>query len=416
MNDWDILIFVTLSIVNKMNNRCFVFVLQAFLLLLFSSCGKGGKETASSDSPIVVDLTDLKETNTPLKLSQFAESISYIRLSEDPLIGDIQQSPIRIIKDTFYLDSDNVYKYAPDGKFIKKLFKEGDGPGEARKYNFTRSAFNKKDRYFTFRSIALSFMSYSFDGEFLGKEDSAYVEGLGRKHIKDYFNDYQLYEYQLLGTAKKGKINLIGPHLFYAKHTQTGSIIYPYPNPAADEQAVDRHIGASLHPGDMQYMQIDSLLWVKHVAIDTLYATSGLQTFQPRYIFKTSNSFMDIRTYTHYKSVDMTREEAENKKIIYSVLPLPNGGLLYTTWEKTGFADSSGKTFGFSAKPIVNDLDTHLKTIDLGKILGGQTFSIDNGHLYMLAEGYRFFEDGCNPPFPNMTEESNPVIVKIKLK
>ena len=40
-------------------------------------------------APIVIDFTKVKETDRQIKLSQFADSISYIRFPGDPLIGDI---------------------------------------------------------------------------------------------------------------------------------------------------------------------------------------------------------------------------------------------------------------------------------------------------------------------------------------
>ena len=37
-------------------------------------------------------------------------------------------------------------------------------------------------------------------------------------------------------------------------------------------------------------------------------------------------------------------------------------------------------------------------------------------YLYLLINAFEFFNEGCNPPFPDLTEESNPVVVKLKLK
>ena len=38
------------------------------------------------------------------------------------------------------------------------------------------------------------------------------------------------------------------------------------------------------------------------------------------------------------------------------------------------------------------------------------------GYIYASINAYEFFEEGAKPPFPDLTEESNPVIVKLKLK
>lgn len=39
-----------------------------------------------------------------------------------------------------------------------------------------------------------------------------------------------------------------------------------------------------------------------------------------------------------------------------------------------------------------------------------------NGYIYIPVNAFKFFEEGAKPPFPDLTEDSNPVIVKLKLK
>ena len=39
-----------------------------------------------------------------------------------------------------------------------------------------------------------------------------------------------------------------------------------------------------------------------------------------------------------------------------------------------------------------------------------------NGYIHIPVNAYEFFEEGAKPPFPDLTEDSNPVIVKLKLK
>ena len=34
----------------------------------------------------------------------------------------------------------------------------------------------------------------------------------------------------------------------------------------------------------------------------------------------------------------------------------------------------------------------------------------------MLVDAFKFFEEGAKPPFPDLKEDSNPVLVKLKLK
>ncbi|MDR0428124.1 MAG: 6-bladed beta-propeller [Dysgonamonadaceae bacterium] len=386
-----------------------------FVSIIFSGCNSDSNQKEFSGL-FVVNVSNAKETDqTVVRLSQFAESISYIRLSEEPLIGAIRYSPVRLYNDTFYLAHENIYKYDSTGKFIKKIFKEGRGAGEALKYKFSFAAFCDKERYITFHSYSNhSYMTYSFDGEFLGSLD-ADINKTQKKQIKTYFNNYLLYDVDnYVGVGNSKNKNRVGPNLFYAQDIYSDTIYYYYPNPAADENPPYSG-GAESIVGDIQFINNDSLLWFKYSVIDTLYSTSDFQTITPRYIFKTNNSFININQHMHIRSGDFGEEVLQLKEIT-GVLPFPNGSLLYTVNNKLGFFDGKGNTSDYSEKRVENDLDDYLKTIDLQTPLDLRAFSLSKNHLYLLIEAFEFFEEGCSSPFSDLNEESNPVILKIKLK
>ena len=69
----------------------------------------------------------------------------------------------------------------------------------------------------------------------------------------------------------------------------------------------------------------------------------------------------------------------------------------------------------FSPNGFVNDVDECFKYWNPSGVLGGSGW-VKDGYLYALMNAYEFFEEGCKPPFSDLTEESNPVIVKLKLK
>lgn len=393
--------------------------LAAILVFTFGllSCNTQNKSTEASAEeiwPITVDMTSAEHIDTPIKLSQIASNIEYISLSEEPLIGDITHSPIRIFDDTLYLDGDNIFKYTPDGKFIKELFPEGPGPTEAKKHRTEPAAFNSKDRYVTFKNaIGDTYKTYSFDGEYLGEKIASDTMNI---KLKTYFLNNQIYEQRMYGPFKRNeKINIIGPYIFYAKDLNTDSITYRYANPLPESDAIYRGVRMDLDV-EMRYIHQDSLLWFKYFAIDTLFATSDLKTIKPMYIFKTDDSFMDVNYYSHLRVGDVTKNELEAKKVIVGVLPFFNKSLLYTVNDELGFADSSGKTAGYTKELVQNDLDKYLKHIDLATIIYQGTFSIYKGNMYFLVNASSFFEDGSSSPFPNLTEDSNPVVVKLKLK
>lgn len=70
-------------------------------------------------SPQKIDLTDVEYSETPQLLSDFVDSIEYIRLSDQPLIPDTRK--VRLSEDVqgnLYLDFNEIYKYTPRGKYL----------------------------------------------------------------------------------------------------------------------------------------------------------------------------------------------------------------------------------------------------------------------------------------------------------
>ena len=369
----------------------------------------------AEEEPIIVDLSGIKKTNTPLKLSDFAESISYIQLDENPLLGDMAMATVHVVNDTIYIDRENIYKYTSEGEFIGRVFIEGLGPGEARKFVHYHAALNRDKRYFTFMNGGkFTFVSFSFEGEYLGEE--AVIDSLERR-IYTYFNNSLLFEYPMNGLYEIGdKVNMLGPYLLYAKDADTGEIVYKYPNPAADELAVKGKSTLERPQGDMLFVNSGEQLWFKHKNIDTIYQTIDLEKIVPKYIIKPHKSFMNIHRYTHYKVMDMTKSEAMSTDAISGFIPLLSGGFVYGLNYGIGVVNPSGKASDWYDKAIVNDLDDYLDSIDLLNKFYHGAFTVNNGSLYFTIDAYLFFEEGSCPPFPSLTEDSNPVVVKIKLK
>jgi len=101
------------------------------------------------------------------------------------------------------------------------------------------------------------------------------------------------------------------------------------------------------------------------------------------------------------------------------VYPLGNGVLYHVAGRLddsgSGFCKNNDKALTFSPNGFVNDVDECFKYWNPSGVLGGSGW-VKDGYLYALMNAYEFFEEGCKPPFSDLTEESNPVIVKLKLK
>jgi len=394
-----------------MKKKLYIVISLSLLYGCNSREGNKQEKMVESFNPVTIDVTKIIESDKPLMLSQFAETISYISLSEEPLIGDISYTSVVVIDDTIYVDSENIYKYTSKGKFIKKLFVVGQGPGEALKSSTTPAAFNKKEKYVTFSYKSIFNVSYSFNGDFLGKSDP--VEEDSHKFLETYFNDYSLYSTKHRITSDSR--NSLGQYLFYVKDINTDSVFYFYPNPAAnDNPSFNAQI--ELDKPDMNFIHIDSVLWFKHYVLDTIYSTQDFINILPRYIFKTDNTYLNIHEYIQFRNKVLDLNRVKVAKTITGILPLPTGDLLFTINGKLSLASKDGNVYSYTLKSSINDIDEYLKEIDIANIIESRTFYVENNYLYILVDAFKFFEDGCKPPFNELMEESNPVVVKIKLK
>ena len=128
-------------------------IVLALATVLFSACGSTPKqETTEAEAPqlpYTIDLSEVEFSNEPQSLSEFADSIEYILLSDDVLLPDLFHLRWLLDKDdNIYIEHGNIEKFTPDGKHIKSLLKIGQGPGEiANKLSNVYAAFNFNDNY-----------------------------------------------------------------------------------------------------------------------------------------------------------------------------------------------------------------------------------------------------------------------------
>ena len=253
--------------------------------------------------------------------------------------------------------------------------------------------------------------SYSYDGVYIG--ETKYEFEKNHKKIETYFNNYCIYSIDSIASVNT-KINRLGQYLFYAEDMETGDVFYSYPNPASEETYTFRNNSGYL-TGDMIFINYDSVLWFKHFAIDTVYSTHDLVTITPRYIFKTDKTFMNISDYTRLKNGVLSDSRVNKLNTISGILPLPaTGDILFLINGITFIADKNGNITGCGT--VINDIDEYFKDIDLTEYIDFRLFYIENNYLYILVGAESFFKEGCKPPFENLTEKSNPIVLKIKLK
>ena len=97
------------------------------LLFILIGCTPAQKQVMQNDAeiqhPYIIDMSELEISETPQMLSDFADSISYIRLSEEPLLPEIALTFHLYVdknENIYIKEGSLVYKYNPKGEFINR--------------------------------------------------------------------------------------------------------------------------------------------------------------------------------------------------------------------------------------------------------------------------------------------------------
>lgn len=386
-----------------------------------NNTSKSSSESESSDenNMIVIDYKNAKEVGEPLKLSDICESISYTRLSDSLLIGDVKLVSVHFIQDTFYIDTDNIYTFTKDGKAVRALCTKGQGPEDILKY--AMSAFDENKREFTFfNNACYKFSTFTFDGSFV-KNESQWVDSITSKNLYARFKNFEIYDVTCANSKSLRSRNTspLGPYLMYVRDIDTDSIVYTLNNWADDEKATYRGYAEG---NELACYEDGENCWFKFCAIDTIFKTSDFMTVRPKFVFETGGKTVDLRTHAHIRVGDIDKVDISAYRIIESFFPLSGNRLLYTVNaghakdRMLGLSTADGKTVHYKSALATNDLDDKLKTLKLYEIINGNRFYSRDNALYFLANAVDFFEEGSKPPFEDMDEDSNPVVVKLTLK
>ena len=411
------------------------FVLMAALLTACSSTPKQAvNETEAPQLPYTIDLSEVEFSHEPQCLSEFADSIEYIMLSDDVLLPDMFHLRWLLDKENnIIIDHGNIDKFTPDGKHIKSLLRFGQGPGEISvKLSVEEAAYNFEENYvYVLDHGKWNYFKFTLDGEYvgkIGKMDSLY-------HFRNYIailNNREIFHYDSLTEyfyyrdkiSTDGRANPDGPYLFYVENVQTDSIEYKKPNGLFHIKPDTPKRGQAINGGwPMNYGYVDNDLWLRHYHQDTIYRTKDAITFEPWYVIKPHPQMADYEFQVRVVVVDVTMSEYNSKHYLGNVIAT-DAGVFYrysvgSDKEKSGFGfcPKNGKAKTYSNKGFKNDLDEYLPPLELShSILNGKKGFQKDGYLYVLVDAFKFFEEGAKPPFPELVEDSNPVLVKLRLK
>ena len=413
-------------------------ITAAIVAGMITACGQ--KKTTSSDlvylnyqkteiqeesSPknkqvFTIDLSEVEYTEEPQPLSDFVESIEYIKLSEEPLIHDAALVDMAIDRDdNFYISGPNyLFKYTGSGTFIKSLIRIGQGPNEVAMY--IGAIFNMERDFILIDSYGRDYPKISLDGEQIGiVKRPSYPQ----RQVYAYWKDYEMYKIQ--HPEHNGKINHDGEFFFNIMDIRTDSTIYRMRNHNSN---IEGKLGSRAYNESYPIYRgplNDSVYWIKPLFIDTIYCTTNWTDVQPLYIIKQHN---DAADYEWLIKVDagienVSKSELFNKDRLEHVWALESG-ILYSYIEEIrpdgekigyGYCPANGKGKYYS-KLFKNDIDDYCPSLNFRFIMQNCSMVCKNGYIYIPVNAHKFFEEGAKPPFPDLTEDSNPVIVRLKLK
>ena len=408
-------------------------LVMALLTACSSTPKQAATETVAPQRPYTIDLSEVEFSHEPQCLSEFADSIEYIMLSDDVLLPDMFHLRWLLDKDdNIYIEHGNIEKFTPEGKHVKSLLKIGQGPGEiANKLSNVYAAFNLNDNYVYVPDHGKTdFAKFTLNGDYLGKVTK--IDSAG--HVREYLSivnnreifhheGITLYDYTKDNT-KEDRVNPDGPYLFYVNNQLTDSIEYKKVNGLYHIKPKVINRGMAINNGwPMNYGYADNDFWLRHYHQDTIYRTSDAVTFKPWFIMKRHTQMANYDFQVRMVVADITLSDVKSKHYLGNVLAT-DAGVFYhyavgMDKEKSGFGfcPKNGKAKTYSNKGFKNDLDEYLPPLELShSILNGKKGFQKDGYLYVLVDAFKFFEDGAKPPFPELVEDSNPVLVKLRLK
>ena len=404
--------------------------------LLMTACSstpkQEAKEVETPQLPYTIDLSEVEFSHEPQCLSEFADSIEYIMLSDDVLLPDMFHLRWLLDKENnIIIEHSNIEKFTPDGKHIKSLLRFGQGPGEVNGMKLSEAAFDFDNNYVYVRSYgAMDYYKFTLDGEYAGKVAKMDSAGHHRQYIAT-INNREIFHYEGItwydytkDKTKEDRVNPDGPYLFYVENLRTDSVEYKKPNELYHIKPKVINRGMAINNGwPMNYGYTENGLWLRHYHQDTIYRTKDAITFEPWYIIKPHPQMADYEFQVRTIVVDLTMTEYNSKHYLGNVMATDAGVFYYyavaSDKEKSGFGfcPKNGKAKTYSNKGFKNDLDEYLPSLELShKILNGKKSFQKDGYLYLLVDAFKFFEEGAKPPFSELAEDSNPVLVKLRLK
>lgn len=360
-----------------------------------------------------IDLSQINQAERKLKLSDIAQSISYIQLSRNIPLAEINYiKPIDNGEFLIYCNS-MVYRFDANGKYINSLFKSGRGPIDAVCY--AEPAVDLSNRFVSINDNASSYYKmYNFEGKFLSKKEKKLNDM--KYNIVGYHNSLEiawLQKANWLSTPEK--CNPFGEYFFTVTDLSSKKIVYQFKNPDANNYFKITGERFMMIPSYLFLSTANNKLWFNIRDKYEVYSTSDFKDVKQEYQIIPKKPNDDFMAMTRKSFSGDTGKSTRANFRIEDVM-VTDRYVIIKFWEKLKLAiayydKKTGKTDGYSA--IENDIDK-IATFDIYKL--SSTNSHSDNKLYVAIDALKIVDAGHASKFKGLNEDSNPVIMVVHLK
>lgn len=404
---------------------------MSFLLIFaFVSCTNNDKQVNEKiDFPKTVNLNLSEAIDDSMNLSEIAYKVEYIPLQvTDSSLMDYFWN-FAITKDYFFIINElSVLTFDNNGKFLNSLFRTGSGPGEANAYCI--AVDEEGEEVFVYDHIIGNIKIYDFHGNYIRTikksvrppgswgysigffNNNLLVQTTQRPHVKYLYSCFDLAD---------DSIRIICKNYRSYNKSQEGKTPYS--------------------PYDYHYQITDSTILYKETYSDTIFAVNKKFTQAPRYIINLGNQKLDWETWREcsfnlaggppngYK----VQSFVETETFLLLVLQSFKEPQMFAAFNKVTNSikifKNKDQNLSDSQVYLKNNLDNLIPFPPMNK--EGYLFYY-NGCLYSVIEANDFarafksassgikssskYLKGMAPVLSNITEFSNPIIMKVFLK
>lgn len=371
--------------------------------------------TINADAMVTIDLRNLKFTkNSVLNLSEIADSVTFVKLSQTVLLSDVRSISIMDETNEILVFSDNLlYRYDKSGNYIGKVFNSGRGPNEAICY--MPPIVNSQQKFVTIDdNISNYYKTIDFTGNIISRQDK-WTNGV-RKTVVGYSDNLEVsYKKNDSYLSSPNSCNIYGDYLVEVNDISTKKNIYNLPNPDKDfrYQSKNTLSSVTLSENFLYFNKTTNYCYFSIANADTIYRTTNFMDVEAKFSIKLSEPRHTVKSYM------MQYNGAHDKSRSGYLI---SGRRLFSD---RYFFFNFYKTPDIATICYDNALNT---TIEFDKIkddVGGsgieipvrvhQLFSYNN-KLYHPIDALTILDSGNASKFKGLTEDSNPMIMVIHLK